>query len=111
MTPSIFVTFGDIIITPNIGQYATKIGSNIKINIVSINRVTSYYKGQLQIESSELSSIIKLKIRDNVKEKAQLFLDKLIEKYNEDVVNDKMLVVETTSDFINNRLDSFLLKC
>ncbi|PNQ73019.1 tyrosine protein kinase [Hanstruepera neustonica] len=98
-------SFGDIIITPNIGQYATKIGSNIKIKISPINGITSNYKAKLQIESNELSSIIKLTIRDNVKEKARLFLDKLIEKYNEDVVNDKNLVVETTSEFINNRLE------
>lgn len=98
-------SFGDIIITPNIGQYATKIGSNIKIKISPTNKITSNYKTKLFIKSSELSNIIKLTTRDNVKEKAQLFLDKLIEKYNEDVINDKQLVVQTTSDFINSRLE------
>ncbi len=102
---SVPTSFGDIIITPNIGQYATKIGSNIRIKISPINGITSNYKAKLQIESNELSSIIKLTIRDNVKEKAQLFLNKLIEKYNEDVVNDKNKVVEATSEFINNRLE------
>lgn len=102
---SVPTSFGDVIITPNIGQYATKIGSNIQIKISSINGVTSHYKTKLQIESNELSSIIKLSIRDNVKEKAKLFLNKLIEKYNDDVINDKNLVVEATSDFINNRLE------
>lgn len=102
---SVPITFGNIIITPNIGQYAAKIGSKIKIDISPIDAVTSQYKSKLQIETSELSSIIKLTINDNVKNKAELFLDKLIEKYNEDVVNDKEMVVQTTSDFINNRLE------
>lgn len=102
---SVPTTFGDIIITPNIGQYATKIDSKIKIKISPINGVTSNYKSKLQIETNELSSIIKLSINDNVRQKAELFLDKLIQKYNEDVVNDKQMVIKTTSDFINNRLE------
>ncbi|WP_250436350.1 GumC family protein [Hanstruepera flava] len=102
---SVPTTFGDIIITPNIGQYATKIGSKIKIKVSPLNGITSHYKNKLQIETNELSSIIKLSINDNVRQKGELFLDKLIEKYNEDVVNDKEMVVKTTSDFINNRLE------
>ncbi|EGV44823.1 polysaccharide biosynthesis tyrosine autokinase [Bizionia argentinensis JUB59] len=101
---SIATSFGEIIITPNMGQYATKIGSNITIRIQPINAVTSNYKTKLQIQTTELSSVIKLTINDNVGEKAELFLDKLIDKYNEDVINDKNMVVEATSSFINDRL-------
>ncbi|UPS90980.1 polysaccharide biosynthesis tyrosine autokinase [Bizionia sp. M204] len=97
--------FGDIIITPNIGQYATKIGADITIRIQPVNNVTSDYKSRLQIQTNELSSIIKLTINDNVREKGVLFLNKLIEKYNEDVINDKQMVVEATSNFINERLE------
>ncbi|WP_418509958.1 GumC family protein [Corallibacter sp.] len=101
---SVETGFGDIIITPVIGQYATKIGSNIRIKISPINKIASFYKSKLQISTKETSSIIKLTITDEVRRKAQLFLDKLIEKYNNDVVNDKQMVVKATSDFINNRL-------
>ena len=102
---SIETSFGDIIITPNIGEYAAKIGSNIKIRISPLNAVVGNYKKKLLTETKETSSVIKLTINDNVQEKASLFLDKLIEKYNEDVVNDKELVIKATSDFINNRLE------
>ena len=37
---SVKTGFGDIIITPNIGQYATKIGSNIKIQIIPLDAVS-----------------------------------------------------------------------
>ena len=100
---SIETGFGSIIITPNIGK--TKIGSKISIKISPINKIASGYREKLRIETTELSSVVKLTINDNVREKAQLFLEKLIEKYNEDVVNDKRLVVETTSNFINKRLE------
>ena len=102
---SIETSFGDIIITPNIGEYAAKIGSNINIRISPLNAVVGNYKKKLLTETKETSSVIKLTINDNVQEKASLFLDKLIEKYNEDVVNDKELVIKATSDFINNRLE------
>jgi len=102
---SVTTGFGDIIITPRIGQYAAKIGSNIRISISPLIGIAGSYKKKLVITTKEGSSVIKLSINDNVNEKAQLFLDKLIEKYNEDVINDKLLVIETTSDFINNRLD------
>ncbi|MBU2938635.1 polysaccharide biosynthesis tyrosine autokinase [Lacinutrix sp. C3R15] len=97
--------FGDIIITPNLDQYATKIGSNITIEISPISKITGNYKGNLRIETKEYSSIIKLSISDNNKDKASLFLSKLIEVYNRDVVKDKQQVVEITSDFINSRLE------
>ncbi|MCX7549495.1 GumC family protein [Xanthomarina sp. F2636L] len=102
---SIPTSFGAITITPRIGESATKIGSNIKIKINPIETVISKYKGNLIIGNQEMSSIITLTINDNVQEKASLFLDKLIEKYNEDVQNDKQLVVDATSEFISKRLE------
>jgi capsular exopolysaccharide synthesis family protein len=102
---SIPTSFGAITITPRIGEYATKIGSNIKIKINPLSSVVSNYKSNLIISNQDLSSIITLTINDNVQEKARLFLEKLIEKYNEDVQNDKQQVVDATSKFIDNRLD------
>src|SRR5690554_532591 len=102
---SIPTSFGAITITPRIGESATKIGENIKIKISPISNVATKYKTNLIISNQELSSIITLTINDNVAEKASLFLDKLIEKYNEDVENDKKMVVDATSKFINNRLE------
>ncbi|TYA58931.1 GumC family protein [Formosa maritima] len=101
---NISTSFGEIIITPRIGESTTKIGSNIKIKISPLAAVVSNYKKKLLIEHQEMSNILKLTINDNVKIKASLFIDKLIEKYNIDVQNDKQLVVDATSDFINNRL-------
>src|SRR5690606_18097165 len=49
--------------------------------------------------------VIKLSIKEQIKEKARLVLDKLIEKYNKDVIKDKEEVIKITSDFITNRLD------
>jgi capsular exopolysaccharide synthesis family protein len=96
--------FGDIIITPNIGQYAAKPGATITVKISPIHKIIGSYKGSLLIETKEFSSIIKLSVTDNNRNKATAFLDKLIEVYNQDVINDKHKVVKVTSDFINSRL-------
>ncbi|MDX1277181.1 polysaccharide biosynthesis tyrosine autokinase [Oceanihabitans sediminis] len=97
--------FGDVIITPGDNPEGKRIGANITIKITPINKVTSHYKKNLEIETKEYSTIINLAIKDNSLEKATLFLNKLIEVYNQDVVNDKEKVVEVTSDFINSRLE------
>jgi capsular exopolysaccharide synthesis family protein len=102
---SIPTSFGAITITPRIGEYATKIGSNIKIKINPLASVVSNYKSNLIISNQDLSSIITLTINDNVQEKAKLFIETLIKKYNDDVQNDKQQVVNATSEFIDNRLD------
>ena len=101
---SIPTTFGAITITPRSGEFPNMVGTNIEVKITPINQVISKYKSNLIIASHEMSSIISLSINDNVAEKARLFLDKLIEKYNEDVQHDKQMVVNATSEFINNRL-------
>ena len=99
------VKFGELTVTPNIGKYATKIGTNIKVKIIPVKKVTADYKGKLLVETKENSSVIKLSINDEVRDKAEIFLNSLIKAYNQDVINDKQLVVQTTSDFINKRLE------
>lgn len=99
------IGFSEIIITPNIGQTAVKIGSKIRIKLTPLKKVTNNYKSRLILESKENSSIIKLSLTDRVKEKAEDFLNRLIEEYNNDVIDDKLAVVSITSDFINNRLE------
>mgnify|MGYP000503856875 CR=1 FL=1 len=72
--------------------------------IAPIHKIIGKYKGNLVIETKEFSSIIKLSATDNNRNKATAFLDKLIQVYNQDVINDKQKVVNVTSDFINSRL-------
>jgi capsular exopolysaccharide synthesis family protein len=97
--------FGDFIITPNLPLYGTKIGSVVKIKLTPINEVVESYVSKLNVQTNINSSILNISIRESVKDKAKLILNKLIEKYNQDAVNDKEEVVKITSEFINNRLD------
>lgn len=97
--------FGDIIITPNIGNYGASLGSTVKIKLEPVNLTIEKYLEKIRVQSEMNSNIIKLAVNEANRDKGKLILDKLIEKYNNDAVSDKEAVVKVTSDFINNRLD------
>lgn len=97
--------FGDIIITPNIGEYGTSNGRYVKIRLQPCARIVEEYIGKIKILTTINSNIINLSIRESSINKAEFILNKLIEKYNNDVINDKEEIIKITSDFISNRLE------
>lgn len=98
-------SFGDFILTPNIGTYGSEVGSNLEIRITPLQDVVGSYLSGIRIATTEKSNVIKLSLQESIKEKARVILNKVIEKYNADVINDKEKIVKTTSDFITNRLN------
>lgn len=98
-------SFGGIVITPNIGNYGSQIGVTTKIKFVPIDKLVETYQNGLQLDNAEGSKIIKISLNGAIQKKSEDFLNKLIQKYNDDVVQDKEEVIKVTSDFINNRLD------
>jgi capsular exopolysaccharide synthesis family protein len=97
--------FGDIIITPNLGNYGTENGRFIKIKLTPINEVIESYIEKIKIQTTVNSRIIKFTLNESSVNKAEYIINKLIEKYNQDVVNDKEEIVKITSDFISSRLE------
>jgi capsular exopolysaccharide synthesis family protein len=97
--------FGEFVITPNIGTYGSTPGSHIEISIRPVHSVVESYLSSIKINTTEKSNVIKLSLNESIKEKARLILNKVIEKYNEDVIKDKEKIVEVTSEFITNRLN------
>jgi tyrosine-protein kinase Etk/Wzc len=98
-------SFGDIIITPNIGTSDAKIGSTVKIEISPLKSMIEKYLSKINVQSKPLSNIISLTIVDNVKSKSELILNRLIEEYNNAAVRDKDDIIKISSEFINNRLN------
>jgi capsular exopolysaccharide synthesis family protein len=96
--------FGGIVLIPNVGNYAPKVGSNLKITITPIKSLINKYQKKIQISTDKGSSVIKLELKETVAQKAVDFLDQLIIEYNRDVLLDKETVVNVTSDFITDRL-------
>jgi capsular exopolysaccharide synthesis family protein len=97
--------FGDMVIVPNVGEYAPNNGSNLKVAISSVNTIANFYQSQIATSTEVGSSVIKLTLRDNNPKKAVDILDQVIREYNNDVIEDKEDVLKVTSTFINNRLE------
>lgn len=97
--------FGDFILTPNLGTYGSEAGTYVEIRIKPLNSIVENYLESIKISTTEKSNVIRLTLKESLKEKARLILNKVIEKYNDDVVSDKDKIVKATSDFITNRLN------
>lgn len=101
--------FGDIIITPNTDlKLNNLIGSNVLVNINSIKELTNTYKsykGFIIEPISEFSSVLKLKIKDGIPQKAEDFLNELVNKYNDEAILRKDQLTKSTSNFVTERLE------
>jgi len=96
--------FGDMVLTPNVGDYKPIVGSNLKISISSVSNIVNSYQKSIKVSTEKGSSVIKLDLKESISQKAVDILNQLIVEYNKDVLLDKESVVKATSEFINNRL-------
>ena len=79
--------------------------SEIKIKISPLNKLIDSYQNAVAISPvNKNSSVINLTLNSAVKNKAEDFLNTLIDLYNEDAIDDKNQVSEKTKSFIDDRL-------
>ncbi|KAB1155795.1 GumC family protein [Flavobacterium luteum] len=98
---------GDLIINRFIREKNKKNNDGAAITIVvsPIDDVVDSFKNRIEVTSlSKTSSVVSVSITDPVIERAEIFLNNLIQIYNENAVSDKNLISEKTSEFIANRL-------
>ena len=77
---------------------------NVQISVSSIESATGRYKSRLKIRPVEEGSVVSVGLVDNLPDRAKIVIDELIEQYNSDAINDKKLVGEKTTKFIEDRL-------
>lgn len=96
---------GKIVINPTINysddSYNKQL-SVVKSNVEAVALACS--AGLIAEPAGGLSSVVRLTINDVSPQRAEDILNTLIEVYNEDAINDKNRVAESTSEFINERL-------
>ncbi|WP_339654690.1 polysaccharide biosynthesis tyrosine autokinase [uncultured Maribacter sp.] len=96
---------GDMIITPNVKDPKGLIGRRFQIKMSPIEDVARSLKTAIQIAvSAEYSNILDVTMTSAIPEKAKDIIDKLIEIYNRNAVEEKKRIADTTSDFIDNRI-------
>jgi len=78
---------------------------SIKILLNPIESVAESYKSRIDVEPiSKTSSVVNISINDPVQKRAEVFLDNMIQIYNQDAAQDKNFISENTSQFIAGRL-------
>lgn len=102
---TIVLPFGKIIVTK---QMLKKFNANYEyiVRFQPIKSIIGKYRGNLSITNlGKNTSVIELTLSDEVPEKAEDILDKLVENYNNDAIEDKRYVAQKTSKFIEDRLN------
>jgi len=96
---------GDIVITPNLVNFERYKDKKLKVSILPVDVVALFYKTKMIIANSdEKSNIVNLHLEDPIKEKAINIVNSLIRIYNENAIEDKQIIADRTSKFINDRI-------
>lgn len=96
---------GDMVITPNVKDPKSLMGKRYKVSLSPVERVARSFKSAVKISvSAEFSNILDVSMTSTIPQKAKDIIDKLIEVYNRNAIEEKKRIADTTSEFINNRI-------
>ncbi len=102
---NIATPIGDIVITPNIGIFEIYKNKKLKISLRPVQLVALGYREKTNIvNSNDKSNIVDLSLEDPIREKSIHIINELIRVYNENAIEDKQLIADKTSQFINDRI-------
>jgi len=77
----------------------------IDVRIVPLDFITSYYVSEIETEAtSKQTTIALVTMNDNIPERAQDYMTRLCEIYNEEANADNNIEAQRTADFIDERL-------
>ncbi|TRX20859.1 GumC family protein [Flavobacterium franklandianum] len=98
---------GDLIVTKNFEfKYLKKLeDKSIFIVVTPFDKIVASYQKRLVVDPiSKTSSVVAISLTDPIFKRAEVFLDNLIQIYNDDAAADKNFISENTSKFISSRL-------
>ena len=100
--------FGDILVLPTPGnteKFESYFNKPIQVVYKSIESVAAGYQGMLKLlHDGKNGEVVRLQITSSLPQKAEDFLNELVNQYNEDAINDRSEIAQKTSKFINTRL-------
>ncbi|MBU2975938.1 GumC family protein [Zobellia sp. B3R18] len=102
---NISTPIGDIVITPNVGVFEGYKDKKLRISVKPIEDVAQAYRKRIVVSNpGELSNIVNIILEDPIREKAANILDALVRIYNENAIQDKQIIADRTSNFIDERI-------
>ena len=95
----------DLVLIPNDTAMSKHIGREFRVVLTPLVSVAQSYKKKLKISlDNDKSNVITISLKDPVEQKAKDIINGLIDTYNQNAVEDKRLIANKTSDFINDRI-------
>ena len=102
---NISTPIGDIVITPNVQVLENYKDKKLRVSVSPIETVAQGYRTKVQVTNpGEFSNIVNLTLEDPIPQKAKNILDALTRIYNENAIEDKQIIADRTSNFINERI-------
>lgn len=98
-------SLGGLIITPNTTKLHNLVGKEFRIEVTPLEHVVDYYKKYtIIVKLAEQSGILNLVLNDAIPSRGRDVLNGLIERYNQNAVNDKKAIADKTEQFIDERI-------
>lgn len=96
---------GDVVITPNIPYFKAHKGNRIRVNVSPVFKVAEGYQSKvIVVPAQEFSNIINVSLTDAISQKSIDIINELVLVYNKNAVEDKQIIADKTSKFINDRI-------
>ncbi len=96
---------GDMVITPNGEKFEGYTNKRMRVTVNPIFFVANSYRKKITVAvADEYSNILNISLEDPIKEKARDIVDGLIRIYNSNAIEDKKIIADRTSEFINDRI-------
>ncbi|WP_046311489.1 GumC family protein [Pontibacter korlensis] len=99
--------YGVFTVVPDSGLTASSksIGSKLTVKFKNVQQLAEHYSQAIQIGPvNKSASVLWVGLTDPIPEKAKDIVNKLIEVYNKEAIEDKNLIASYTIDFIDERL-------
>jgi capsular exopolysaccharide synthesis family protein len=104
----VVLPFGEITVIPvldNGKRFENFIGKTVAVTYRDIDALALAYQKRIQVSNDiKNSNVVQLSLKSPVREKAEDFINELVDQYNEDAIHDRGQVAKKTSDFIDSRL-------
>lgn len=96
---------GDVLITPDIENIDRFKEKKLRIEVRPLHSMAEGYKNKLNISSPDkFSNIVNFYMEDPIPEKARDIINNLIRVYNRNGIEDKKIIADKTSNFIDDRI-------
>ncbi|MDT0607824.1 GumC family protein [Croceitalea rosinachiae] len=96
---------GEIIITPALDNLPKSYEKEYKVTVVPLSVMAEFYQNAITlVNSGDVSNIITVSLEDAIKSRGKDIINSLIERYNQNAVDDKKAVADRTANFINDRI-------